>query len=295
MNMKNFKKARNLVCSRLLVGALLGVPLFLRVSYSGTPMMAVHAEGGTFTRAEVGANLDEATGTVTIPDGYELIGEKAFAGLTIKKVVIPASVKHIGREAFADCGELVTVEIVGGSMIAGGSMLETIEKAAFSDCTSLRSIHIPRNLNTIGKRAFKNCGNLEYVDMRNAFKLAEIGDEAFFECMALPRLEISINLEKIGISAFENCSSLSEIRGVSLRLKIIRERAFWGCSSLTSAEISYSVEFVGEGAFANCEKLKKLLIVPPDIDGRSIVSGNTEVARPAPDTRCPVAGIGFLY
>ncbi len=43
--MKNFKKAKKLVCSRLLVGALLGAPLFLGVSYSGAPMMAVHAEG----------------------------------------------------------------------------------------------------------------------------------------------------------------------------------------------------------------------------------------------------------
>ena len=53
--------------------------------------------------------------TLNIPSEYNgkpvtVIGDRAFSGLHFKKVVIPDSVTHIGKEAFASCGDLESVE-----------------------------------------------------------------------------------------------------------------------------------------------------------------------------------------
>lgn len=49
------------------------------------------------------------TGSVDIPDGLEAIGVSAFAGSAIKEIVLPASLKIIGNNAFYNCTKLETL------------------------------------------------------------------------------------------------------------------------------------------------------------------------------------------
>lgn len=44
----------------------------------------------------------------------------------------------------------------------------TIEKWAFSGCSSLKSIKIPNSVTTIGDGAFRGCSSLQSIDIPNS-------------------------------------------------------------------------------------------------------------------------------
>lgn len=66
---------------------------------------------------------------VVVPDGIQVIGEKAFAGNeAVDRVVLPASVVAIRESAFEDCLVLQTIDFPGGLSVLG--------KSAFEHCVS---------------------------------------------------------------------------------------------------------------------------------------------------------------
>ena len=81
---------------------------------------------------------DNTITKVVIPDGIEVIGEKAFENiLTLKSVQLPSSLKRIEGQAFAATG-LVTLRIPEG--------VKEIGLEAFFNSKSLRSISIPSTM-----------------------------------------------------------------------------------------------------------------------------------------------------
>ena len=57
------------------------------------------------------AMLPEDAGTFTLPSMLTQIEEEAFSGIAAQKIVIPGTVEEIGAGAFADCGNLLLVEL----------------------------------------------------------------------------------------------------------------------------------------------------------------------------------------
>ena len=66
-------------------------------------------------------------------EGIEIIGEDAFANLSVRDIVIPNSVKSIGQYAFCGCSELESLTI--------GAGVELIEKRAFYECNNLSEVY----------------------------------------------------------------------------------------------------------------------------------------------------------
>ena len=89
-------------------------------------------------------------------------GSAAYIGPTnkkIKSITIPASVKIAGK----------TVKIT------------SIEAGAFEKCTSLKSVVIPKTVNSIKKRAFYGCKKLKKITIKTAkLKKNSIGKKAFY-------------------------------------------------------------------------------------------------------------------
>lgn len=91
---------------------------------------------------------------VTIPSfgGIDTIGERAFIGNTnITKVIIPDSIKHIKKEAFARCAM---------TEISLGKSVYRIEQRAFAECRGLSKLVLPDSVYWIEEYAFQDCMGL---------------------------------------------------------------------------------------------------------------------------------------
>lgn len=80
---------------------------------------------------------------VIFPDGIREIGFSSFSGTSLKRLVVPGSVKLIDAWAFSHCPDLEEVIIEEG--------VEELREAAFYDCPSLVSVTLPSSLVTIPK------------------------------------------------------------------------------------------------------------------------------------------------
>mgnify|MGYP003292205567 CR=1 FL=1 len=99
-------------------------------------------------------NLTSVTFT---QDVLNEIGEGAFANCAFSSITIPSSVRTIGKNAFLDCEELLTVNIKDG--------VQYIGESAFNSCGKLVNVRIGSSVKEIGKNAFYTDRHLQYVEV----------------------------------------------------------------------------------------------------------------------------------
>ena len=207
------------------------------------------ADGTAYTITALGVEAFWGCGSyltaITLPDGLESIGSRAFyycASLTA--IDIPSSVTSIGEEAFRSCTSLKDVTLPDG--------LESIGSYAFNSCTSLTAIEIPSSITSIAENTFGGCTSLKDVTLPDG--LESIGSYAFRDCTRLTAIEIPSSITSIGTSAFNGCTSLAAVT-LPEGLQSIGVAAFRNCSALTSIDIPASVTSIGKSTFDGCTSL----------------------------------------
>lgn len=106
--------------------------------------------------------------TVTIPEGYDRLGEDAFLDRSkISTFNLPSSLTLIGKAAFKNCAALASIKLNNG--------LQNIGKEAFTG-TKLTSIDFPSSLKIINDCAFANC---HIYNLKFNAGLKYIGNSAF--------------------------------------------------------------------------------------------------------------------
>lgn len=166
--------------------------------------------------------------TVTFPSGFTSIGDGAFASSGIKYITIPANVTSLGKQCFMSCRNLQTLTFEKGSKlstITGGYSSGT-PYGAFYDCSALKNVTIPANVNTIAASAFGECTALESVTVESGGKLKYIEGGyydgpylssrrqyygAFYGCSALKSVNLGSSLSSIGRYAFYKCYNLKSV------------------------------------------------------------------------------------
>lgn len=153
----------------------------------------------TFDGKTLFAFAPSATGSYTIPDGVEKIGNSSFQGTALTSLEIPSSVKTIGESAFFRSA-LTSIVI--------GEAVETIEEAAFNS-SALTSIVIPESVKTIGTSAFLRSALTSIVIPKS---VETIGDAAFNQSSALTTVTFEgETAPDIGAGIFFYCNNLTSI------------------------------------------------------------------------------------
>ena len=108
--------------------------------------------------------------TVIFGDKVEFIpAELCYRLDQLTEIILPASVKTIGENAFYCCSGISNVEFPEG--------LELINESAFLSCTSLQNITIPDKVQIIGSDAFYGCSKVTSITIGKSVEI--INDYAF--------------------------------------------------------------------------------------------------------------------
>lgn len=165
-----------------------------------------------------------------------------------------------------------------------------IGPGAFSE-SSLTTISIPSNINSIGEAAFYNCKELTTVNIEEG--VCYIGNSAFADCPALYAINIPSTVATIGRGVFADDISLSTvaIKGdnyfyndgaiynydstkliqylpgnpsayydMPFSVKEIEKYAFWGAINLNYISVSNNVKLIPAYAFSGCRSLKGVFL-----------------------------------
>jgi len=137
------------------------------------------------------------------------------------------------------------------STIEFSNKLIEIEDFAFGNCTELTEIIIPDSLKSLGA-AFSGCTALKNVTLPKT--IDKIYEYSFTGCTALSELIIPTSVIQIGNFAFSDCDSLSSVE-IPDSVKKIGFGVFSDCDMLMSATIpthfNVTSEFL-EDVFPNC-------------------------------------------
>ena len=198
---------------------------------------------------------DELWEPYEIPNGTEIICDKAFAGQFsgdgsgrkyFKQIVIPKSIKYIGVNPFALCS--VRLICQSPNFTFEDDTLYTADKKILIGYYGFNkeSYEIPEGVKVIGDYAFAERG-LKYVKLSSTVE--SIGSSAFLGCSFLEKISISKQLKSIGNNAFNQCAKLNEIV-LPQGLLSIGDSAFYCCYNISSISIPASTLNIGVNPFA---------------------------------------------
>lgn len=206
-----------------------------------------------------------------LPEGIVEITSNAYNGNNITSLEVPASVKRIGANAFANCQMLEKVTF------AEGSTLESLGQSAFAGCTSLKSINIPSSITKIEDNTFDGCASLNSVEIEGSN--IEIGQYAFrgneslaefdfskissigrfsFDGAGLTTLTLPDNVVSLSEGAFANSSLESVDLTQNTQLVGLSAQTFRGCEALESVVIPSQYLTIGEYCFSGCSALSQV-------------------------------------
>lgn len=226
------------------------------------------------------------------------VADNVFMGnKTVTRLVIPSGMKHIGKNAFANCTNLRRLEIYS-------DVLETIGDYAFVNCYEVGYFRLPLTVKYIGKYAV---GALWVIDPQTdipygnydpyAIIIAEKGslaesyalqhdmylydnvldffgdavtikDDGTAELIRYSGKETNVRiadiyggyfLTSIGPSAFMNNRDVESVY-IPSEVESIGDYSFFGCANLSKVEMPEDLKLIGNEAFTNCPSLKELKI-----------------------------------
>ncbi|MFC2610326.1 MAG: leucine-rich repeat domain-containing protein [Capnocytophaga granulosa] len=165
--------------------------------------------------------------SLVLPKDLIIIGGYAFSGCkSLKTVEFPSYIVIVGEKAFENCKELE--KVIFPNDMPNEVRGREIENEAFSGCSALKSIVLPKGIRIIDIQAFRDCTALEEVEIGEDIKL--LADRAFYGCNLLktikiktktpptlgkdvfPNLNIDIEIPKGSRSSYENAWSMYKDR-----------------------------------------------------------------------------------
>ncbi len=179
------------------------------------------------------------------------------------------SVKSIANNAFSYCSNMSSIMLP--------KSVTSIGYFAFDGCESLASITIPSRVTIIDDHAFYGCSSLTEITLPEG--LIEIRNQAFAGCRSLTSVTLPESLRIL--NGFDQCPNLTNINIPSgvieigsafwydsslISIKIpdgvtkIDSRTFERCTSLSDVELPLGLTSIGDNAFKDCPNLTTISI-----------------------------------
>ena len=210
-----------------------------------------------------------------IPEGVTDINEQAFREVSGIELILPSTLRRIGREALNINLNLSSLpeglEILESDFgWSAGDPFTVTSKMRFTDGTCLPSVSSfeleGKNENySVRDGVLYNADGsvlLRYPSEAAAeeFSVPEgtvsLGKNAFCDAKNLRKISLPGSVRQIGEGAFSDCYSLSEITfGEGISLETIGKSAFSNCDSLTEISLPGSLKRIGDQAFYGCTGL----------------------------------------
>lgn len=116
------------------------------------------------------------------------------------------------------------------------------------------------DLTTLCSGAFKNCSNLEKIEIHPKIKIEFIPHECFKNCTSLEQITIPKSVKSISTSAFNGCKKLKKVVFESESVEI-DDDAFVNCIELEEIiDLNNSIEKIGNNVFLGCKNLKSIIL-----------------------------------
>ena len=164
-------------------------------------------------------------------------------------ITFEEGVTFINKQAFCNMTTLRSVVLPDG--------LTSINEGVFGGCSSLVSVTIPDSVKSIGKNAFAGCSSLLEIKIPDG--VTTISWRAFYNCSQLTRIDLPDSVESFEFGAFSGCTSLVRI-DLPKHLTLIDNASFSNCTSLKRIVIPDSVNEIGSGAFGECSSLVEAIL-----------------------------------
>ena len=175
------------------------------------------------------------------------------------------TVTGFGEMAFSGCTKLASITIP--------KTITTIGQDAFMNCINLRSIILPEGITSIGDGVFQSCANLTSITLPNS--LQTLGTYVFGGCSSLSSISIPSSVTSICDNIFQGCTGLSSLKVFCQDINIENLGLYdcknltsmelhsktvtrSGCESLTEVILGEEVKVISEWAFGSCQKLKDI-------------------------------------
>lgn len=232
----------------------------------GDPVTVVIPEGVEAISNQAYEKLGSLS-EVKFPSTLKTIGEKAFAGTSLKSVELPQNLESVGTQAFSFCRSLTSLDINEG--------LRVISQQAFEGCP-IADVYIPSSVESIGSDSFLSISTYQgqitqkfRIDTANTNLIADgvalyvkSGDGIILVKAYHPDLkpknvdespesleyDIMYGTTVISAHAFARCINLKAVN-IPDTVRSIGDMAFWDCNKLTEVRIPENCTELSPKAF----------------------------------------------
>lgn len=214
-------------------------------------------------------------GAYVMPDNVTEIPLKALYQKTyLTELVIPASVKKIGANAFQGCSKLT--KIIFEDAGANAAAIE-LGKDLFKSCSALVEISLPSNIETITATMFDGCTKLEKIEVNNnpnyvtmdgvLCEINAVSGQAnkiiYYPKAKAGEYTVPTGITTIGEAAFKDCEALTKVT-IPGGVTMIEKQAFYSCGALLEVEFTgkyYDGDLTIETeAFYSCSKITAITL-----------------------------------
>ena len=229
---------------------------------------------------------NEFVTNVTIEEGVQVIGKRAFAScLSLKEIVIPKSCTTIYEDAFEGTSIetliLPEMDISVVMQFLSDNAVIYIEDEEITKNTTKRGNAFVVDIKAIEKIAEENKRRaIEEIRIKDIFVIkngvltkykgeetsvtvsflaTSIGERAFYCNEYLKNVKIPNSITHIDDEAFSGCKNLTSIE-IPDSVAMVGSHVFYGCESLSTVKISNCLTKIGRSMFVYCSGLKTVKI-----------------------------------